>query len=152
MAVITQNGQSAFISLWLLNSEMQMDPDGSRFNKEKWKIKTILVINNNNKDSSNNNNDNNNNNNNNENVTKILNNYRDNDIIFHGLDNISQMFESVLIIRFLMGSGKLLHKEGPMHDKVFCPVLVLPRGYLSIGKLFFLAVLQCRVNSQILFR
>ena len=35
MAVITQNGQSAFISLWLLNSEMQMDPDGSRFNKEK---------------------------------------------------------------------------------------------------------------------
>ena len=45
-----------------------------------------------------------------------------------------------------MGSGKLLHKEGPMHDKVFCPVLVLRRGYLSIGKLFFVAALQCRVD------
>ena len=40
-----------------------------------------------------------------------------------------------------MGSGTLLHKEGPMQDKVFCPVLVLRRGYLSIGKLFFVAVL-----------
>ena len=35
-----------------------------------------------------------------------------------------------------MVSGRLFHKEGPMYDKVCCPVLVLRKGCLSYGKLF----------------
>ena len=44
---------------------------------------------------------------------------------------------------FLMGSGRLLQKEGPTYDKVFCPVLVLRKGCLSLIKLFLVSILQC---------
>ena len=62
------------------------------------------------------------------------------------------MFESVQIIQiFIMGSGKLLHIEGPMYDKVFCPRLVFRKGDLSLGKLFVVSILQCKANSKISF-
>ena len=32
-----------------------------------------------------------------------------------------------------MGSGELFHKEGPIYDKVFCPVLVLQKGYSNLA-------------------
>ena len=35
------------------------------------------------------------------------------------------MFESLKFFVFLMVLCRLFHKEGPMHDKVFCPMLVL---------------------------
>ena len=43
-----------------------------------------------------------------------------------------------------MGSGRLLHAEGPIYDKVFCPVLVLQKGSLGLVKLFLVSILQCR--------
>lgn len=62
------------------------------------------------------------------------------------------MFESVQIIQiFIMGSGKLLHIEGPMYDKVFYPMLVFRKGDLSLGKLFVVSILQCKANSKISF-
>ena len=35
-----------------------------------------------------------------------------------------------------MGSGRAFHKEGPMSDKVSCPVTILRKGCLSLTKLF----------------
>ena len=35
-----------------------------------------------------------------------------------------------------MVSSRLFHKDGPMYNKVFCPVLVLRKGCLSFAKLF----------------
>ena len=32
--------------------------------------------------------------------------------------------------------GRLLQKEGPMYDKIFCTVLVSQKGCLSFAKLF----------------
>ena len=49
---------------------------------------------------------------------------------------------------YLMGLGRLFHKEGPMHDEIFCPVLVLWKGCLSLAKLFLVSLLQCLVNSK----
>ena len=66
MAAITQNGQKR---LYFIAVTQLRNVDGSEFNKQNLKI--IIVINNNNNDSSNNNN--------NDNVTKALNNYKDND-------------------------------------------------------------------------
>ena len=68
MAAITQNGQKR---LYFIVVTQLRNVDGSGFNK--YNLKIIIVINNNNKDSSSNNN-------NNDNVTKALNNYKDNDI------------------------------------------------------------------------
>ena len=67
MAAIKQNGQKR---LYFIVVTQLRNVDGSGFNKQN--LKTIIVINNNNKDSSSNNN--------NDNVTKALNNYKDNDI------------------------------------------------------------------------
>ena len=53
---------------------------------------------------------------------------------------------------FLVVSGRLFHKVGPMYDKVFCPVLLLRKGCLSFAKLFLVSILQCGANSKILFR
>ena len=53
---------------------------------------------------------------------------------------------------FLVVSGRLFHKVGPMHDKVFRPVLLLRKGCLSFAKLFLVSILQCGANSKILFR
>ena len=48
-----------------------------------------------------------------------------------------------------MGSGRLFHIEGPLYNKVFCPVR---KGYISLGKLFPVSIPQCRASSKILFR
>ena len=42
------------------------------------------------------------------------------------------MFKSFV---FLMGSGRLFHKEGPMSNKVSCSVLVLQKVCLNLAKL-----------------
>ena len=68
MAAITQNGPKR---LYFIVVTQLRNVDGSGLNKQNLKI-IIVINNNNNKDSSNNNN--------NDNVTKALNNYKDNDI------------------------------------------------------------------------
>ena len=70
MAVITQNGPKR---LYFIVVTQLRNVDGSGFNKQNLKIIIVINNNNNNKDSSSNNN-------NNDNVTKALNNYKDNDI------------------------------------------------------------------------
>ena len=74
MAVITQNGPKR---LYFIVVTQLRNVDGSGSNKQNLKI--IIVINNNN-NNNNNNKDSSSNNNNNDNVTKALNNYKDNDI------------------------------------------------------------------------
>ena len=73
---------------------------------------------------------NNNNNNNNNNVTEALNNIVTNNL-----------FKFL----FLIGSDRLLHKEGPIYDKVSCPVLVLPKGCLYLANLFLVC---CTLRSE----
>ena len=70
MAVITQNGPKR---LYFIVVTQLRNVDGSGFNKQNLKIIIVINNNNNNKGSSSNNN-------NNDNVTKALNNYKDNDI------------------------------------------------------------------------
>ena len=41
-----------------------------------------------------------------------------------------------------MVSGRLFHKEGPIYDKVFCPVLVLRKECLILEKIFLVSVLE----------
>ena len=68
IAAITRNGQKRLYFIVVIQLRTV---DGSGFNKQNLKIIIVINNNNNNKDSSNNNNDN---------VTKALNNYKDNDI------------------------------------------------------------------------
>ena len=70
MAAITQNGPKR---LYFIVVTQLRNVDGSGFNKQNLKIIIVINNNNNNKGSSSNNN-------NNDNVTKALNNYKDNDI------------------------------------------------------------------------
>ena len=101
-------------------------------------------------DSNNNNTDSNNN----DNVTEALNNHSNNSIcLLVKTEFFHLMFESVQIIQiFIMGSGKFLHIEGPMYDKVFCPMLVFRKENLSLGKLFVVSILQCKANSKTSFQ
>ena len=53
---------------------------------------------------------------------------------------------------FLNGLGRLFHKEGPMYNRVFWPMLVLQKGSWSLAKLFLVSILQYGWNSKISFR
>ena len=56
------------------------------------------------------------------------------------------------LFAFLIESCKLFDIEGPMQEIVFCPMLVLRKGYLSLEKLFVLLILKCGANLKISLR
>ena len=62
------------------------------------------------------------------------------------------MLKKVQIIRFLISSGKLLHREGPTNEIAFCPMFVLQKEILSFANLFIISILQCGENFKIYFR
>ena len=56
------------------------------------------------------------------------------------------------LFAFLIESSKLFDIEGPIQEIVFCPMLVLQKGFLSLEKLFLVSILQCGANSKISLR
>ena len=49
-----------------------------------------------------------------------------------------------------MGSGRLFHKEVPMYDMVFCPVLVLRKGCKTISRVY--STLHSEFKGELLLK
>ena len=57
------------------------------------------------------------------------------------------MFEVCKLLIFKRVQGRLLHEKGQIYNKIFCPVLVFGKGWLSLAKLL-VSILQCEMNSN----
>ena len=89
-------------------------------------------------------NSNNDSNNNYDNQIEALNIQSDNSM-FTGLDRVFLHCLKVFkLFVFLMSSGRLFHKDGSMFDKIFCLVLVLRKGCLSLAKLFLVSIYSAK--------
>ena len=59
-----------------------------------------------------------------------------------GLDSFLKVFKT---ISFIMGSGRLFHKEGPILRQGFLPSAILAK---RVGNLFLVSILLGEANSK----
>ena len=62
------------------------------------------------------------------------------------------LFKSIQNDDFFIDPGGLFHRQGPMYERLFCPMLVFRKGTLSLAKLLLDSVLHWGSYSYTSFK